>query len=113
MFVSSRAHERVCALLEQSIAQHTRTLELYNALARQYGTLVMRGAVVHEPPPAPLERRAPDRVMEVLADVAGSNAALRRQLLSFVKRRRADGDDDDAIIQALFHWSGDDEGTPE
>ena len=85
---------------------------LNDSLFQTVLSLKATGAVV-EREVTPLARREPDRVTEVVADVAGNNGALRRALNTFARNARRDGLDEDEIVQKLLHWGTDDEGTPE
>ena len=68
-------------------------------------SLKASGAAV---PVAPVKRPT-DRVLEVIADVAGSNAPLRSMLGRYARQERAKKVDDDKIIKTLMHWPDADE----
>lgn len=71
---------------------------------------------VIEAPKIDLPKRDP--VMEVVAEVAGSDGKLREHLAAWVRteRRKTEGMSDDAIIDKLYHWDeiadADAAGTP-
>ena len=106
MFVSGAAFDRVCALLEQSMAQHAETLKLYHALR-------LAGAGDAPKPSAPLERSKPDPVAEVIADRAGPNGRLRAQLTMFAASERRNGTPELEIAKQILHWQDDTSGVPE
>lgn len=102
-----------------SLAKHLALLaeqqRRYDLLLEHYHDLRAQGASAPTPQSiAPLEKKKADRVSEVIADVAGTNAALRRQLGVYARRARAEQVDDDEIVKTLLHWPDDDDhGAPE
>lgn len=72
--------------------------------------LSLKGKGATDQTPLP---KTTDRVSEVIADVAGPNHALRRQLGAWARQQRADKVDEDQIIKGLFNWPDDDSGVPE
>lgn len=88
---------------------------MWQDLFDKYHALRLAGASIPEPAPVvqPVPRRENDRVTEVIADIAESNAKLRTRLHAFARKQRAENVDDDAIIQQLFNWKEDDGGVPE
>jgi hypothetical protein len=102
--ISQREESALVARAERAEAESER---LRDANATLLDTLL------HQKNPAPLTARKPDRVLEVIADVAGSNHALRKQLGSYARGQRADGVSEDDIVRGLLHWGDDDQGVAE
>lgn len=87
--------------------------ERYDALFEKYHQLKAAGASDTPPPVSPLVKRKPDKVAEVISDVAGYNAQLRRQLGVYARQAKQAGDSDDDIAHKLLNWDDDDQGIPE
>lgn len=96
-----------------SLAQHLALMaaerQRYDALLEHYHALKAAGAEPANIQRAPLEKKPTDRVMEVIADIAGSNATLRKQLGAYARRERANKTDDDEIVNTLLHWTDEDD----
>lgn len=105
--------DRLSIALNESDARAMNLSAQYAALLDKYHQLKLSGfAPLAEVRPA-LVQRPPDRVTEVITDVAGNNAALRRQLGAFARAQRLAREDEDDIVHDILHWGEDDGGTAE
>ena len=86
----------------------------YDDLLSKYHELKAVGYQAEAPTPIKaLPKRSADPVAEVIADVAGSNHALRRQLGAFARAQKRDGMTDEDITHKLLNWDDDDQGISE
>ena len=91
--------------------QHLKESEArYSTLQQQYDTLV-RQVIATIPPPKPssVPAKPGNRIQEVIADVAGNNGALRKQLGKFARDSARGGKTEDEIVRSLMHWPSEDD----
>lgn len=86
---------------------------MWQDLFAKYHALKMAGGTEPAPAPKALERKKEDPVAEVIADVAGNNAALRRQLGAYARAEKRKGTPVEDITHALLNWEPDEDGTAE